>query len=220
MSVQNRIRCLSLAAAVCSVLVIANGCKKPTAVAEKDKPANIQAETRFPGDELPVVMFDMHPSKSASTPPDARLYDCVYEKAGKIARFRLEFKQNGPLAGEIPVARGEGRFLAVPDSDNAVLLQDLRKALDAQHLPEKSPRAAGLAFDAVVLGEKQSRDSSGGYSSNPAGDWILIKLFFPKGSGDKGEVFLNLNPVLGKGEFSIKDSDYGDYLLTEFAKVL
>ncbi|HEY6970516.1 MAG TPA: hypothetical protein VJA94_15015 [Candidatus Angelobacter sp.] len=186
---------------------------------EKDKPTNVQAETRFPGDELPTVMFDMHPSKSTSTPPDARLYDCTYEKAGKIARFRLEFKQTGPLEGDIPVARGEGRFLAVAGSDNTVLLQDLKKALDAQHLPGRSPRTAGLAFDAVVLGEKQSRDSSGGYSSNPAGDWILIKLFFPKGD-DEAEVFLNLNPVLGKGEFSIKDSDYGDYLLKEFAKVL
>jgi hypothetical protein len=40
----------------------------------------------------------------------------------------------------------------------------------------------------------------------------------PKG-GDEGEVLLNLNPVLGRGEFSIKDEDYGDYLLRQFAKV-
>ena len=49
-------------------------------------------------------------------------------------------------------------------------------------------------------------------------EWIVLKLFLPKG-GDKGEVFLNLNPVLGRGEFSIKDEDYGDYLLRQFAKV-
>ena len=119
----------------------------------------------------------------------------------------------------MPLTWGEGKFLAVTGSDNTILLQDLKKALDAKHVPQKSRRVAELAFDAVILGEKQSRDSSGGYSSNPAGDWITIKLFFPKG-GDEAEVFLNLNPVLGKGEFSIKDSDYGDYLLREFAKVL
>jgi hypothetical protein len=34
------------------------------------------------------------------------------------------------------------------------------------------------------------------------------------------EVYLNLNPVLGKGEFSIKDPDYGDGVLLELAKVL
>jgi hypothetical protein len=48
---------------------------------------------------------------------------------------------------------------------------------------------------------------------------LLVKIFLPKG-GDDGEVFLNFNAVLGKGEFSIKDSDYGDYLLRELAKVL
>ena len=37
---------------------------------------------------------------------------------------------------------------------------------------------------------------------------------------DEAVVFLNLNPVLGKGKFSIKDSEYGDYLLRELAKVL
>jgi len=30
---------------------------------------------------------------------------------------------------------------------------------------------------------------------------------------------LNPNPVLGRCEFSIKDEDYGDYLLRQFAKV-
>jgi len=34
------------------------------------------------------------------------------------------------------------------------------------------------------------------------------------------EVFLNLNPALGKGEFSIKDPEYGDGVLQELAKVL
>src|SRR5262249_9779853 len=120
----------------------------------------------------------------------------------------------------IPVAPGEGRFLAVAGSDNSVLLQDLKKALDAKHMPGHSPRTAELAFDAVVLGQKQSRGPSGGFSSKPRGGWILIKLFFLKGRDDEAEMFLNLNPVRGKGEFSIKDSDYGDYLLREFAKVL
>ncbi|HEY6253436.1 MAG TPA: hypothetical protein VI685_26055 [Candidatus Angelobacter sp.] len=124
------------------------------------------------------------------------------------------------MSGEIPVAPGEGKFLAVAGSDNSVLLEDLKKALDAKHMPSHTPRIPELAFDAVVLGQKQSRDASGGFSSKPVGDWILIKLFFPKGRDDEAEVFLNLNPVLGKGEFSLKDSDYGDYLLREFAKVL
>ena len=76
-----------------------------------------------------------------------------------------------------------------------------------------------LPFDAVVLGEKQSRSTSGGFASNPPGDWTAVKIFLPKG-GDEGELFLNLNLVLGKGEFSPKDSDYAVYVLGELAKVL
>jgi len=46
-----------------------------------------------------------------------------------------------------------------------------------------------------------------------------MKIFI--GEGDqKGEVFLNLNPVLGKGQFSIKDPDYGDTVLGQLASVL
>jgi len=33
-------------------------------------------------------------------------------------------------------------------------------------------------------------------------------------------VFFNLNPVLGKGQFSIKDADYGDIVLRQLSSVL
>jgi hypothetical protein len=97
-------------------------------------------------------------------------------------------------------------------------MQDLKSALLAKHVPGKVIRSRELRFDAVVLGEKQSENAGGGCSDKPPGDCIVLKLFLPKG-GDEGEVFLNLNPVLGRGEFSIKDEDYGDYLLRQFAKV-
>ena len=38
---------------------------------------------------------------------------------------------------------------------------------------------------------------------------MIVKLFLLKG-GDDGEVFLNTNPLLGKGEFSIKDGHYSE----------
>ena len=33
-------------------------------------------------------------------------------------------------------------------------------------------------------------------------------------------MFLTVNPVIGKGQFSIKDSDYGDQVLMQLATVL
>jgi len=99
------------------------------------------------------------------------------------------------------------------------LLANLRRALQASQVPSHSLRIAELPFSVVVFGEKMSRNADGSYSAKPPGNWIVIKIFLPK-DGDQGQVFLNLNPKEGKGEFSLKDSDYGDYLLTELAKVL
>jgi hypothetical protein len=46
-----------------------------------------------------------------------------------------------------------------------------------------------------------------------------MKIFI--GEGDQeGDVFLNLNPVIKKGQFSIKDPDYGDIVLARLAQVL
>lgn len=86
-------------------------------------------------------------------------------------------------------------------------------------MPTGVARTLDLSFNLVVLGENLSRDAGGGLSDKPPGDWISTKIFLPK-DGDDGEVFLHLNPILGKGEFSIKDSDYGDFVLQELAKVL
>jgi hypothetical protein len=46
-----------------------------------------------------------------------------------------------------------------------------------------------------------------------------MKIFI--GNGDQeGQLFLNLNPVLSKGQFSIKDPDFGDIVLGQLASVL
>lgn len=97
-------------------------------------------------------------------------------------------------------------------------MEALEATLQAKNLPGNSKRIAELRFAAAIIGENQSRTPEGDYFDKPRGDWILVKIFLPK-DGDDGEVFFNCNPVLGKGDFSLKDSDYGDYLLKEFAKV-
>jgi len=46
-----------------------------------------------------------------------------------------------------------------------------------------------------------------------------MKIFI--GEGDQeGEVFLNFNLAIRKGQLSMKDPDYGDLVLRELAKVL
>lgn len=205
------------AAVVVGSLIGVGACRNP-ADRKQAKPADSKVESRFP-EEPPTVMFDMKSVVVGGKSTASQLYDCTYQSAGKTARFRIEWRQNGPLSGDIPMAAADGRFLAVAGSDNSALLNDLKKALEAKQIPQKISGVKEVPFDAVVLGDHQSRDESGGYHDNPRGDWILLKLFLPKG-GDDGELFLNINPVLGKGEFSIKDEEYGDYLLGQFARVL
>ena len=204
--------------ALMCALVIADGCKKHSDAREKNQTSGIRVEPRMQPDGPPTVLFDINAVPAPSA--DAHLYECTYKARGQTARFRLSYKQTSPIAGEVfPVGSAEGSFLAVSGSENSILLEDLKKALDAKEFPRKVSRIKELPFNAAIIGEAQSRDASGGYSNRPKGDWTLLKLFLPKG-GDEGEVFLNLNPVTGKAEFSIKDSDYGNYVLEQLAKVL
>jgi hypothetical protein len=108
--------------------------------------------------------------------------------------------------------------MAVRGSDNSVRLEDLQRILQASHSAIKSSRVPEPPFDGVILGRNYRKDEASGYNPKPPGNWTVIKLFLSKG-GDDGEVFLNINPVEGKGEFSIRDSDYGDYVRSAFARV-
>ena len=206
-----------LSIALVCFLVITVSCKKPAVLAEKGDRSDDKLGAPIQADEPPTVVFNIDPLPAPSA--DIHLYECTYKASGKTARFRLRYKQTSPFAGDLPVGSAEGSFLAVSGSESFVLLEDLKKALDARKFPPKVSRIKELPFDAAILGQRQSRDASGGFSGRPKGDWTLLKLFLPKG-GDDGEVFLNINSVLGKAEFSMKDSDYGDYVLGQLARVL
>ena len=64
-----------------------------------------------------------------------------------------------------------------------------------------------------------SQAPGGGFNTNPPGGWTAMKIFIGEGE-QESEVFVNLNPAIGKGQFSIKDADYGDKVLKQLATVL
>ncbi len=146
-----------------------------------------------------------------------------YTSQGRTAKFRVEF---GPAktvgasdSKDFPMRAGEGRFVPEPGSDASVLLFDLKKALEANVLPAKVQRLESLPFTFVNIGEDLSQAASGGFNSAPPGNWTAMKLFIGEGE-QEAQVFLNINPVIKKGQFSIKDPDYGDLVLAQLAKVL
>jgi hypothetical protein len=60
-------------------------------------------------------------------------------------------------------------------------------------------------------------DAIGGtFTSSKPGDWIALKLFLADG---EGEVYMNLDPVAGQGEFAAKDPEYAEVVLRELARV-
>lgn len=147
----------------------------------------------------------------------------IYTSQGRTARFRVEFGfaktvgAKGPQ--DFPMKVGEGRFVSVPGSDAGVLLLDLKKALEAKALPSKVQRAESLPFSFARIGENLSQGASGGFKTSPPGNWTAIKIFFGEGE-QEAELFLNINQVMRKGQFSIKDADYGDLALAQLARVL
>jgi hypothetical protein len=161
------------------------------------------------------LMFSLRPVEGPSS-ENVKRYQASYVAEGKTARFDIELTMARP-SGQIPVAFTKGKFIAVPNSDASSLLVALLKTLQAKNLPSNTVRVAELPFSAALLGDHVSHSPNGGFAVKPPGNWTTIKLFLGK---DSSEVYLNLNPVLGKGEFAIKDQDYGDGVLQELAKVL
>lgn len=161
------------------------------------------------------VQFDIKPLESKA---GAAQWAATYSAGGKTAKFRIELGATTPAKEtDFPLSFGRGRFLSEPGSDASIFLADLKKALEAKTIPAKVGRTASLPFEFVILGKEQLRSSDGSFSGNPPGEWVPMKIFL---AHDEGEVFLNLNPTSKKGEFSIKDVDYGDVVIAELAKVL
>lgn len=167
-----------------------------------------------------AVGFDIEPLPNDGS---GQLWLATYVSKGKVAKFRIELGPSKPLndkeSRDFNVQQGQGRFLAEQGSDASVLLTDLKSALEAKKFPVKVQRARVLPFVFVSLGRNQSQDAGGGFNTQPPGHWTPIKLFIGQGE-QEGQVFVNLNPVIKKGQFSIKDAEYGDIVLAYLARVL
>ena len=147
----------------------------------------------------------------------------TYDVKGKTAKFRIELSSSKPFGDrgslDFNVETGNGRLIAEPGSNASVLLDDLKTALEAKKLPAKIQRVSNLPFVFVTFGGNNSQAPGGGFNAEPPGNWTPMKIFLGDGE-QEGEVFLNLNPVIKMGQFSIKDADYGDIVLAHLARVL
>jgi hypothetical protein len=170
------------------------------------------------------VGFDITPLPSGD---GSTLWLATYAAQGKVAKFRIELDSAKPedsgnsVSSPFKFRVGKGAILAEPGSDANVLLADLKRALGASNLPTRVQRSSSLPFACGILGQNESRVPGDGFSRKPTGNWIVMKIFISSSSGDEEEeMYLNINPVIRKAEFSEKDSSYGDRLLAKLATVL
>jgi len=165
------------------------------------------------------VGFDIEPVLE----PNASVWIGTYRSQGKTARFRFELGPAKTADYPVPnvrVTSGKGKFTSVNGSEADVLLNDLKIALEAKKLPTNVTRVAELPFIYVPFGEHQSQaPRDGGFNDKPRGHWTVSKIFIGEGEHEC-EFFLNFNPIMKKGQFSMKDPDYGDEVLEQLAKVL
>ena len=142
----------------------------------------------------------------------------AYTDESGITKFRIEL--DPPVkSSDVLMSSGKGRFLAEAESNPILLLEALKKALQAKHMPTKARKTDVLLFDYIIVGENQTRLADGGFADKPKGTWTAMKIFLSHGK-DEGEVYLNIDAVDHQAELSIKDSEYGDAVLQELANVL
>jgi hypothetical protein len=165
------------------------------------------------------VGFELEPLQAG----DGSQWIGTYASQGKIARFRVGFGPAktipGKTATDFDIKTGDGRFIPEAGSDSTVLLADLQKALQAKTHPVPAPTKTSVPFTYANLGDNLSQARGGGFNTTPPGNWTALKLFLGQGE-QEAEVFLNINLKTKKGQFSMKDPDYGDLALVELAKVL
>ncbi len=160
-----------------------------------------------------AVGFDIFPLAGSDT---SQNWLAAYTDVGRSTKFRIELGPAAALEDKIgSISVGRGNLLPETDSDPMPFLQSLKIALQAKNLPTKIEKVDALPFDYMILGQNQTRSPDDSFRGTPKGNWTAMKI-----SLEKGEVFLNVNPVAHKGEFAIKDPAYGDVVLAELAKIL
>ena len=154
-----------------------------------------------------AVVFDVKVLTGGSRwGPPQTTWLATYTNEGKTAQFRITLPHK---------ALGSGAFSREEKSDTSILLRDLGKALRGK-VPEKVDQVDELTVTFYVLGDKMTRTEKGSFKGGGKGDWLLVKMFV---FHDEAEFYLNINEKTGKGEFALKDPDYGDRVLKELGKV-
>jgi hypothetical protein len=168
--------------------------------------------------------------REAPSSDSTRVFEAEYSEAGTVARFAFTFRALPPTSSDISFIKLA--LLSRPGSDASALLGALARLHSGSLSKKKPPRLLRLDISAGVLGQSLSHGPgkdviAGEFSTNPRGDWLVLKLFLdtPDGAttdkiGEPAEIFVALNPSAGRGWFLPKDPEYWPELNRVLAMVL
>jgi hypothetical protein len=166
------------------------------------------------------VTFDIQElGHRAVSKGDETTWQATFQSASGSAQFEIALVLPPPDPNSL-FGFSTGGFIANPSSDYSDFVRAVAKALQAGQPKSGKPSKVGsnrLDFNVAILGRNVKHETSGAAGSSQTGaDWLVTKVFVANG---QGEFYLNLNAKAAIGEISIKDEDYGDIVLGEFAKV-
>lgn len=144
----------------------------------------------------------------------------LYGEGGNQTKFLIEIqgprKKDGSADPDTPISFSHGEFRHVASSHPARFFEQLANTLSADSPIFSDAKQEKLPFDIAFLGPPTMRLPGGGFGGGP-GDWYATKLFLAEGAA---EVYFNFNLTSGEAEFSMKDEDYGNVVLSELSKVI
>ncbi|MQB42947.1 hypothetical protein [Rhizobium sp. ICMP 5592] len=175
-----------------------------------------RAQALVADDDTPVPLaFKVAPLTGGSD-TEALALMATYGERDSETKFVIEIQAPDEKEGSGPISFSRGAFRHVPGSRPTRFFEQLAKALTANAPSLSNAKLETLQFGIAFLGAATARLPGGGFGGGK-GDWYATKLFLAQ---DEAEVFFNFNLVSGEAEFSIKDEDYGNTVLSELSKVI
>jgi hypothetical protein len=199
-----------ISAAILAVVAL-NGCKP-----KQQGYVSVKVSTHVEEGNVPRVSFGIAP-RGRQTPTHWR-YEACYTRQSKTAHFVIDLRPSTATSGAATVRTGTGSFIALSDSDDTLLLSELRQVLKANNRPVSSIRVRELPFRFDIVGENLDRGRNGSLVDAATGNWISVRLYL--GVHQDKEVILNFQKPGGTAEFVGSDAQYSNDVLAELAKVL
>ncbi len=118
----------------------------------------------------------------------------------------------------VNLSRSTVTFHRSLDADYTAMLRALagKPSGSLTPLPPPTAKVESLTFETEIVGLKMSRVDAGAFQAGPAGDWLVVQAFVPRGAES---FLLGVNDRLNAGEIVITRSEAVPAVLQALSQV-